>query len=195
MTASAWRISGRGFRAQIPVAVFPSLHTGGTRETRHQYYRWHLQGVPMPAPWRSPQCGPASSHPRGLQGREPGTALREQTAAKAPAPLTAPNEDVIVSTLGKAVWFGSARQSWSERLRRCPCQVATWSSHVHGHHRPCGEDGELWWHHVLHTLSLLQEHFNTLLQVRYSSNFMNFVEKMHRRGRGARPLLGWFCGL
>lgn len=55
VTTSAWRTSGRGFRAEIPIAVFPSLHIGGTHERRHPYYRWHLQGVPMTAPrWSHP---------------------------------------------------------------------------------------------------------------------------------------------
>lgn len=45
-------------------------------------------------------------------------------AAKAPALLAVGNEDVIFSTLRKAVWFGSARRRRSERLRRCRCQAA-----------------------------------------------------------------------
>lgn len=40
-----------------------------------------------------------------------------------------------------------------------------------------GGQRALWWHRALLTLSLLQEHFNALLQVRYSSNFMNFGGK------------------
>lgn len=193
VTTSAWRTSGRGFRAEIPIAVFPSLHIGGTHERRHPYYRWHLQGVPMTAPWWS---HPSVAHPRGLQGRELGTSLHEQTVAKAPAPLMAPNEDVIVSTLGKAVWFGSAWQSQSERLWCCPCQVATWSSHVHGHHRPCREDREL----CGGTVSSTRCPFSKSTSMRCcrsgtAATSWIFGEKIYRKGRGPWLILWCFWGL
>lgn len=73
-------------------------------------------------------------------------------AAKAPAPLPVGNEDIVVSTLRKAVSFGSARRSRSKRLWRWPCQVA-----VRCHKGPRSEDGGCWWHRVLHVLSLLRE--------------------------------------
>lgn len=40
-------------------------------------------------------------------------------AAKAPAPLVVGNEDIIVSTLQKAVWFGSTQRRRNKRLRHC----------------------------------------------------------------------------
>lgn len=147
-----------------------------------------------------PSAWPGCSPPQGPAELELGTALGEQTKTKA-ALLTAGDEDVLVSTLRKAVWFRSAQQSWSERLQHCPCQVGTWSNHALWPPRALQRGQEvpvaLRPSHVAPCAWVVEQVLDSCdtLLIRWGSNLPIFRREKHIEGEEALHLdcLGAFC--